>query len=40
MMLDVHGKLNPVSPWQKQPSTKGLFHQQIGHKLSKKLVKC
>ena len=26
------GKLNPGLPWQKQHSTRRIFHQKIGHK--------
>jgi len=29
-MQDVHIKINPELPWQKQLSTRRLFHQQTG----------
>ena len=41
MMEDVHIKLNPGLPQQKQHSTRGrFFHKQIVLNLRKKLVKC
>jgi hypothetical protein len=41
-MQDVHVKLHPRLPWQKQPSTKNkaLFTSKLDLNLRKKLVKC
>jgi hypothetical protein len=41
MMLDVHAKLNPELPWQKQHSSRRrLFTNKLELNLRKKLVKC
>jgi hypothetical protein len=41
MMQDVHSKLNPRLPWQKQHSTRRrLFTSKLHLNLRKKLVKC
>jgi hypothetical protein len=39
MMQDVHVKLNPGLPWQKQHSTRRLFTSKLALNLWKKLVK-
>jgi hypothetical protein len=40
MMQDVHVKLNPDMPWQKQHSTRRLFTSKLDLSLRKSLVKC
>jgi len=39
MMQDVHVKLNPGLPWQKQHSTRRHFTSKLNLNLRKKLVK-
>jgi len=40
MMQDIHGKLNPGLPWQKQHSTRRHFTSKLNLNPRKKLVKC
>jgi len=40
MMQDVHVKLYPGLPWQKQHSIRRLFNQRIGFELRENVVKC
>jgi len=39
-MQNVHVKLNPGLPWQRQHSTRRLFTSKLDLNLRKKLVKC
>jgi hypothetical protein len=39
MMQDVHGKLNPGWPWQKQKKEEDSCHQQIGLKFKEETSK-
>jgi len=40
MMQDVHGKLHPGLPWQKQHSIRSHFTSKLNLNPRKKLVKC